>query len=243
MTEVQKDLSPELEKFELPSIIRPMPAIGSNLYTAEYFLSGKQVGISNYENYRFLPILTTAYAQHLMKHLSLEEGDSIHDIGCAMGFLVKVLNDLGFRATGHDISEWAIQNCHQDVKGLVSLECKYQPNSVDWIHAKDCLEHWDDAELKTMLPKIFTMARKGCFFIVPLVAYWGGKYLYPADNLDKTHRIRITLESWMRMLQDAAGDTAGNFTISGSFHMHGLKKASLEYPHSTGFFVVRRFLP
>lgn len=119
--------------------------------------------------------------------------------------------------------------------------CSYEPNSVDWVHSKDSFEHWDERALKETLPHIMNMARKGCLFIVPLTAYWGGKYIYPADNEDKTHRIRFTLNSWLMLLTEAAKTSPGNFSIHGSYHMQGLKRASVDYPFSTGFLTVRRF--
>ena len=211
-----------------------------NPFTIDYFLYGKEKGISNYENYHYMEPETVKYVEHLTRHLGLTSEDWIHDIGCSRGYVVKVLRMFGHEATGHDISEWAISNCHPDVKGFVSNRCEYPENFVDWITAKDVMEHWDDADLRMTLPKMYAMARKGCFFIVPLTAYWGGKYIYPADNEDKTHRIRMTLEDWMKMLMEATKGVSGNFSINGSFHMHGLKRASVDYPYSTGFFTVRR---
>lgn len=215
----------------------------AHLFHKGYFMSGVKDGISNYENYTFLEDLTREYAKNLIAHLGIEEEDSIHDIGCARGFLVKVLSSMGLCASGHDISDWAIENCHPDVAGDVSLSCEYTPSSVDWVHCKDCLEHWEEWDLQKTLPKIMDMARKGCLFIVPLTPAWGGRYLYPPDNMDKTHRIRFTLESWMRLLIESAGRAQGTFTIHGSYHMHGLKQASESHPFSTGFLQVRRFLP
>lgn len=219
------------------------PPSGLTPFTADYYLRGKETGVSNYTDYHFMEPETTAYVERLTQHLGLIGTDSVHDIGCARGYLVKVLRTFGHEATGHDISEWAIKNCHPDVKEFVSNLCPYRPNSVDWVHCKDVLEHCAENYLEELLPMVFNMARKGCLFIVPLTAYWGGSYIYPADNQDKTHKIRITLESWMKMLIEASYKTAGNFSIHGSFHLAGLKRASVDYPYSTGFFTVRRFSP
>lgn len=218
-----------------------MPPNDPAIFDDRYFLTGTTSGLSNYENYTFLEELTTKYAEVLTNHLGLVGTDSITDIGCALGFLVKVLRDMGHDARGYDISEWAVQNCHPDVKEHLSTSCDFAPKSTDWIHAKDCMEHWTKDQLVEGLPKVLGMARKGCFFIVPLVAYWGGKYIYPADNLDKTHRIRLPIDSWMKMLMEAAAKVDGDFSIHGSYHMTGLKKASVDYPFSVGFLTCRRF--
>lgn len=210
-------------------------------FTSDYYLRGKEVGISNYENYHFMEPETVAYVEALTRHLGLTSTDSLHDIGCARGYLVKVLHMFGHDATGHDISEWAVKNCHPDVRGFLQNGCEYTPRSVDWVHAKDTCEHWEESELRETLPHILDMARKGCLFIVPLVAYWNGAYIYPADNEDKTHKIRFRMDDWLRLMMEAAKKTEGDFSIHGSYHMTGLKKASVDFPFSTGFITVRRF--
>lgn len=219
----------------------PVVALLPNPFTEDYYLRGPDTGLSNYVDYHFMEPETRQYAVNLTRHLGLRGGETVHDIGCSRGYLAKVLNDMGNPTTGHDISEWAIRNCHPDVMDDVSTSCDFAPSSVDWVHGKDTLEHWDEKELKATLPKILSMARKGSLFIVPLVAYWGGKYIYPADNLDKTHKIRMPLDSWLRMFMEAAKQTEGNFSIHGSYHMFGLKKASVDHPYSTCFITTRRF--
>lgn len=213
-----------------------------SIFGEDYYLRGPETGLSNYENYTYLPALTTEYAKNLCRHLDIGTNDTIHDVGCSRGFLVKVLRTLGHQATGHDISEWAVQNCHPDVIPHVSTSCDFKPNSVDWVHSKDQAEHCTEAQLQELLPKLIRMARKGCFFIVPLTAYWGGRYIYPADNEDRTHKIRYTIDAWMRLLIGCSKQVEGDFSIHGSYHMTGLKKASADFPFSTGFLTVRRFL-
>lgn len=211
------------------------------IFSADYYLRGPESGLSNYTSYKFLESLTTEYARNLKQHLGMIGSDSVHDVGCARGYLVKVLRDMGHSATGHDISEWAIQNCHPDVAGYVRNSCYFTPRSVDWVTAKDVLEHCTEKQLTELLPQIISMARKGCLFIVPLTAYWGGKYIYPADNEDKTHKVRFTIDAWMRLLMEASAQVDGDFSIHGSYHMTGLKKASVDFPFSTGFLTCKRF--
>lgn len=233
---------------EVPSLVGglnaelKMPPNDPQVFNADYFLHGKRTGISNYEDYRYLESLSVEYVQNLTRHLGLVSTDTIHDVGCSRGYIVKVLRMFGHEATGHDISEWAIENCHPDVKPFVSTRCGFVPRSVDWIHGKDIFEHCIDKQVRELMPKVLNMARKGCLFIVPLTAYWGGKYIYPADNEDKTHRLRLTMDAWLKLLLDCAKETRGDFSIHGSYHMTGLKKASVEFPFSTGFLTCRRFL-
>lgn len=214
-------------------------------FDEEYYMNGIASGRSNYFSYSWLHDETLAYATYLTRHLGLKGHHSIHDLGCARGFLVKALRMLGNEATGSDISEWAIENCDESVKGFVSNELSMDPKSVDWVHCKDVLEHIPEEDIHVMLPKLINMTRVGAFFIVPLTYLPRGPYIYPADNMDKTHLIHNTLGCWMRWFLRAA-DTLdakghGHFSVSGSYHLHGLKQASIDHPFSTGFFTIKRF--
>jgi len=56
-------------------------------------------------------------AKDIINIYKLKKGDKILDVGCAKGFLVKDLLELGIDAFGLDISEYAIKNCEKEVVG------------------------------------------------------------------------------------------------------------------------------
>lgn len=214
-------------------------------YDEDYFLHGVETGKSNYTNYRWLGAVTLEYATYLRRHLNLQRKETVLDYGCARGYLVKALRMAGITAFGVDISKWAIENCDPDVVKIVSNDIStLMP--VDWVHCKDVIEHIEVGELYRLLPNLFEAASNGCLFIVPLTNR-SGKFLYPNDELDPTHVNRHTLEGWIDILNEcrkvAEGESVidSRFTVSGSYHMHGLKPASSEYPRSTGFLMVKRF--
>lgn len=212
-----------------------------NPFTEDYYLRGPEKGISNYQDYRWLPDQTHAYVMHLIRHLGIRSNDIMHDIGCARGYLVKSLRMHGIQATGHDISEWAIENCDESVKSLVSNKWDPEPLSVDWVHCKDVLEHCDTIAIACILEGVLKAIRKGAFFIVPLTASHGESYIYPRDNEDATHRIKFPLEVWLQWITSITASSEGSFVVSGSYHVPGLKQASVDYPLSTGFIQIRRF--
>lgn len=213
-------------------------------FDADYFLNGPSTGKSNYCDYHWMGDVTLAYAIYLRRHLGIKDGESVLDVGAARGYLVKALRMAGLPATGYDISRWAVENCDPDVRGFVSNELSANPMSVDWIHMKDVAEHIQERDLLEMLPRLYRASRRGCFFIVPLAEPCGGDYIYPPDNMDSTHVMKLGMISWMRLFKGVAdaieSETTELFTVSASLHMHGLKRASVEYPGSTGFFTIKR---
>lgn len=218
----------------------------SNPYTEDYFLRGKETGVSNYTDYRWLPELTGKMAYHLNNYF--EQWDpghhfdiSVLDFGCARGYMVKALRDRSIQAFGYDISEWAIKNCHPDVAPFVSNKLGlYNGTDVfkyDWIYSKDVLEHLKGDELEMTIPLLLSMAGVGVFVIVPLAHQFNGQYRNQKDELDATHVTRGTLDDWVYMFTKFAKE---EFIVSGSHHIPGLKPSSLEVLGSCGFITCKR---
>lgn len=216
----------------------------NNPFTEDYYMRGPETGLSNYENYSWKDDRTHAYVLHLARHLGLKSGETILDFGCARGYTVKALRMQGYLAKGYDISEWAIENCDEDVKQHVTNTLQAWPMSFDWVHSKDTFEHIPHDKIEFAIKAVVQMARKGAFFIVPLTQETDGPYIYPADEMDSTHVQRLTLEGWLHLFTHVTNQLCGDlysFTVSGSYHMKGLKAASVDYPFSTGFITIKRF--
>ena len=73
---------------------------------------------------------------------------SVLDAGCAWGFLVEALRQRGIEAYGLDISEYAIQNVHADIKPYcwVGSVTDTFPRKYDLIVCIEVLEHLPKAQ-------------------------------------------------------------------------------------------------
>lgn len=60
-------------------------------------------------------------AKDIVEHFDLKPGDRLLDVGCAKGFLVKDLLELGIDAYGIDVSEYALMHCEPEVVGRLHL--------------------------------------------------------------------------------------------------------------------------
>ena len=109
------------------------------VYDENYFLHGRESGKSLYDNYRWLPSLTTHMAQRIAEHCGIHGGARVLDFGCARGYMVKALRELGYQGFGIDVSKWALENCDTEVKQY--LYSSFSGETYDWIIAKDVLEH------------------------------------------------------------------------------------------------------
>lgn len=205
-------------------------------FTEDYYCNGKSKGLSNYENYRWLPDLTLPFARHLQWHLGLKPEDIILDHGASRGFLVKALRMNGLNARGMDISEWAVANCDPAVKEHMSNELVVGSMIYDWVIAKDVWEHIPVEKLQSLVPELGKSVRKGIFIVVPLTGYTNGKYVREEDEMDSTHVVRFTLDDWLLFLTDLLPE----FNVNGSYCIHGIKPASVQKRQSCGFFTCTR---
>lgn len=203
-------------------------------FDENYFMNGIATGVSNYVDYRWLPEISLPCVHRMMNHLGARTGELVLDVGCALGMYVKALRLMGFEAFGYDISEWAIANCDPAVKSYVSTSWPtYFP---DWVTMKDCAEHIPVGQLGELFAKLDVKRPKGLLIIVPLTSTEGGQYLREEDEMDKTHLIRWPLASWIEFLETFFP----KYTLSASYHLPGIKPASEQVAHSTGFFKLLR---
>ncbi len=208
----------------------------TELFGKDYYMNGIENGISNYVDYKWMPELTLAMAKSFIDIFGVEEDSTLLDFGCARGYFVKALREHGVKAYGVDISEWAIKNCHKDIIWCVSNKLENYNAPFDYIFSKDVLEHISMEELIKTIPYLLNRCNKSAIFIVPLAKSEGGEYIYPNDELDKTHIHRKTLQGWVDLIEPFAD----GFTIFVSNKIQSLKKASEQFKDSTGIIYCKK---
>lgn len=205
-------------------------------YDSDYFLRGKETGKSLYENYRWLPNLTVPMAETITDFCGIELEDVIMDFGCARGYLVRALVSLGYDAYGVDVSEWALQNADPQVLGRLSHQ--WPPaGHVDWIIAKDVLEHIAIHRITNLLKEMAEVATKGIFAVVPLAKGVGQRYAVEEYEADVTHSLRWPLDLWTREFIDVLGP---EWEVSVRYRIHGVKDNYAEWPKGNGFITCKR---
>lgn len=205
-------------------------------YDDSYFLHGKKSGKSLYENYRWMPELTIPMARTIKNHCGIISSDQILDFGCARGYLVKAFRHLGFDACGVDVSQWAIDNADEEVKGYVTrLEVSPTPLHMefDWIIAKDVLEHC--AYVDFVISNLMDHARQGVFVVVPLSLFArGSKYVIEEYEKDVTHIQRMNLPAWAELFMRPG------WRVECAYRVPGVKCNYAKYERGNGFITARR---
>ena len=202
-------------------------------FTEGYYLRAEG---SNYRDYQWLPDQTIPLAAAIKKLMGMQDGDKVLDVGAARGYLVKAFRILGLDAHGYDISEWAVENCDPDVKGVMSTRYDILPMSYDFITLKDIAEHVEPGLLRQMMFDFTCMARKAILVIVPLTAVDGGEYLCPHDERDTTHVNRWTLSKWITFLENIDR----RMVVSGGYYAPGIKQKNTAWQGSCGIITIKR---
>lgn len=211
--------------------------MSKEIFDEDYFMRGEETGVSNYTNYHWMPELTLPLASAIKRFLDIKDKEVFRDYGCSKGFLVKAMRDIGVDAYGLDISEWAIKNCHPDVKNHVYQIQNKTIFIQDHFYCKDVLEHLTNDQLNEVLETAFTYTHKSLLLIFPLCQYDGGPYTYPNDEKDKTHIQRRSLASWLDIIRKYSKGFAVMAELQG---IPIFKMCARDYPGSTGFVLCKK---
>lgn len=215
----------------------PVPA---SRYDEDYFEHGPIAGVSGYMNYSWMPERTLRMAHHLIQELPITKGQRVLDFGCAKGFLVKAFRILDVEAWGVDVSEYAIAHADAEVREFC-FESDRDPSTlfawefkqVDWVIAKDVLEHLTEDELRAFL-KTATEFSQRMFVAVPLGN--GERFVVPAYDADVTHRLAKPANWWIQTF-----NTNGWNTVVARNVFPGCKDDwTARYLNGNGFFVLER---
>lgn len=113
-------------------------------YDFDYWDGNRKI---NYGGYKFIPGRWAPVAEYMMREYDLKKGDKILDIGCGKGFQLKELQNLipGIEVFGLDISQYAIDNAHPDIKDNIKLGCAselpYDDNEFDYVFSLNTLHN------------------------------------------------------------------------------------------------------
>lgn len=124
--------------------------------------------------------------------------ESSLEVGCAKGFVVERLIELGKRSHGFDISQWAVENSavkNQIVKGDAG---GVWPSTlpVDLVYSTDVMEHLERDAAFRCIESCFKKAKK---YVVHWISTCVDKNLGDASKIrdvDPTHISMYTPEWW-----------------------------------------------
>lgn len=94
---------------------------------------------------------------------------TVLDVGCAAGYLVEGLRDLGVEAYGMDISEYALSKVREDIRPYCFLQSAAEPieGTYDMITCIEVLEHLDSMDIREAVKNMCQAAEVIIFSSTP----------------------------------------------------------------------------
>lgn len=122
-------------------------ALDDDTYSGEYFGAGRdpydRMGLSGYERYDRDTSNADAAGYLVWKNFDVR---TTLDVGCATGFVVEVLSELGMDARGSDVSQYAIDHAALGARGKLvwgdlTDRLPFKTGQFDLVTALETLEH------------------------------------------------------------------------------------------------------
>lgn len=198
-------------------------------YGENYFEHGVKMGLSGYENYRWLPERIYREVRAVIHLLGIKPQQRVLEVGCAKGYWVRGFREYGINAYGYDISDYAISHCDESVKNYLSKEI---PNEeFDFIVSRNTFEHIKADELEFLLKK-FIKITEVVFFTVPLIDPQTGDYVMQMPDI--THEIKWTNADWTNFCEKCGWEYVINYS-----KIDGLHENFKDYKNSIGFYILK----
>ncbi len=196
-------------------------------YDAPYFN-----GDGQYSGYFCYTRGAVAPSRELAKTLfELFRPASALDAGCAAGYTVAALRDLGVDASGIDISEWAIKEARSPFVGRLDISTQVIEGSFDLVIAYDVIDHIAPERLAFAMQNLWR-ATAGWLVMVPGLHNEGTTF----DRSEPMHQVFHDRDWWQSFLEQQCGvplDRVATAALSNTDH-------SRAFGYQGRIFVVRK---
>ncbi len=172
----------------------------AKLFGKEFFDGDRKTGYGGFTyNERFWhPVVPT-----FKDFYNLNSNSSLLDIGCAKGFMLNDFCKLipGINVKGIDISDYAIENCIENMKDDVFVgnakELQFDDNSFDLVISITTIHNLDIKECEIALKEIQRVSKKNSFITVDAFHNDKEKEIMYAWNL--TAKTILHVDDWKEL--------------------------------------------
>jgi len=183
----------------------------STIFDKDYFENGVKTKKSNYYDYSWQRL--GSYFQKTARHIVDKfKPERTLDVGCAKGFLVKGLDELGVDAYGIDPSAYAVSNAHPVVADKIQQEVAqsipYPDDTFDVVTCFDVLEHIPAREVPRTLKELLRVSKQ--WVVLRMVTH------EVEGDIDSSHETIRDKDWWTEKIEKAGGvvEPVDNFVHS-----------------------------
>jgi glycosyltransferase involved in cell wall biosynthesis/SAM-dependent methyltransferase len=200
LTSLLKDIQPErwkeLERAERQQRLQPAIPISEQWYDQDYFEHGHKSNWSEGYSWSLFSGLFAETALFLME--VFPDANSILDIGCAKGFLVRALRERGKSCWGFDFSSWATSHAEEAAIPYIvraSVDDFVFTRGYDLLVAFEVFEHLTEQQVDAFLRRAREHAQLALLATIPSVAAHGHRPANAAPDDDLSH-ITMRPRAW-----------------------------------------------
>jgi 2-polyprenyl-3-methyl-5-hydroxy-6-metoxy-1,4-benzoquinol methylase len=184
--------------------LRPVIPIPAGWYDEDYFEHGLK---SNWDQGYTWPLFGGLFQETAaFLNSSFSEATSYLDIGCAKGFLIRTLHELGQECWGFDYSQWAIEHAEECARPFImqaSVDDISYDRQFDVLVALSIFESLTESQALSFLCRARAWTRQALFATIPSFQQEEEEFSRK-DNHDLSH-ITIKSRQWWHELFLRAG--------------------------------------
>ena len=120
----------------------------------------------NYGGYKYIPGRWSPVARMMIEHYGLKSGSKVLDVGCGKGFQMFELTQVlpGLQVHGLDISTYAIEHAHAEIKHLIkqgtAAKLPYGDQEFDLVFSINTLHNLPNRDLDAALRELERVGKK-----------------------------------------------------------------------------------
>lgn len=159
-----------------------------------------------------------------------KKGIKVLDIGCAKGFMVKILRENGLEAYGVDVSEYAIGNAPSDINqylfvaNVESGMLPFNDGFFDFVVSMSTFEHLHSERMTFILREIQRILKPGGKIIINVPSPFNKK------EAKKQEHITLLKRDWILLFERSGFNS--DLRLSESFDMFRIKEVANLYVSS-----------
>lgn len=163
--------------------------ITKDFYSQDYFEGKSKVAYDSYAKAGGLLITFANWSNELFKP------ESVLDVGCAYGFVVKRFQELGVPATGLEYSPYAVSRAvtQEIIEGDVRDLTRFKAGSFDLVIGTELLEHVPEDDLFKAVKEMRRVAKR---FVFLLICTAGSEHIESRDGRGDPSHITMKTRQW-----------------------------------------------
>ena len=152
-----------------PDFPKPKAAVLAKQWGFDYWDGDRKIC---YGGYRYMEGRWEKVAKAMADYYGIKPGDKILDVGCGKGFLLFDFTKVvpGVEVYGLDISEYAIKNSKEEIKGRLQLgnatSLPFEDHSFDFVYSITTLHNLHCYDLDKALREIERVGKKNKYICV-----------------------------------------------------------------------------